>query len=349
MRILQNLLTSIKLHRLLYAIFIVIFFAFLNVLYIFFYPTLTVSSLQKQAVTVKPGMSSFEIADMLVEKGVIRNKKRFIAAIKILGVSTKLQSGDYIFSGRLNNYSVTLKLYKGRVITQSITFPEGMKARDMAGLISRKFNVDSLDFMRLVKSDSVCKSYGIRAGSLEGYLYPDTYKFRKNVTASEIVDAMVKRWKELFTDSLRARAEEINLSVHQVMTLASIIEGEVQLDRERATVSSLYHNRLRIGMRLQADPTIQYIIKNGPRRLLEKDLKIDSPYNTYIYAGLPPGPINNPGVKSIIAALYPDSTKYLYMVANGDGSHHFSKTIIDHIKAKKRFDIERKRVRRLKK
>ena len=142
------------------------------------------------------------------------------------------------------------------------------------------------------------------------------------------------------------KLNEMSFTPHQVLTLASIIEGEALLDEERPVIASLYHNRLKRGMKLQADPTIQYIIKGPPRRLLIKDLKIDSPYNTYIYKGLPPGPINNPGEASIRATIFPADTNYLYMVAVGDGSHTFSRTLSEHNKAKEAFDKVRREVAR---
>jgi UPF0755 protein len=145
-------------------------------------------------------------------------------------------------------------------------------------------------------------------------------------------------------DSLKTRAEEIGWTLNQALTLASIIEGEAMVDTEMPLISSVYHNRLDIGMPLQADPTIQYIIPDGPRRLLYRDLEIDSPYNTYKYKGLPPGPINNPGIRAIKAALYPADTDYLYFVANGDGTHSFSENYSQHRRAKRRFDEYRKKV-----
>ena len=157
---------------------------------------------------------------------------------------------------------------------------------------------------------------------------------------------MAGRFFEVFDDSLRARMEALSFDMHKVVTLASIIEGEAVLASERATISAVYHNRLERRMYLQADPTIQYIIDDGPRRLLNRDLEIDSPYNTYMYPGLPPGPVNNPGLACVRAALYPDTTDVLYMVANGDGAHVFSRTMREHLEAKAKFDRIRRRIRR---
>ena len=237
------------------------------------------------------------------------------------------------------------KLSKGEVVTEKITFPEGIRATRIASILQRRLKVDSTRFMKLATDPSFCYSLGINASTLEGYFYPDTYRFDLNPTPEKIIKRMVSRFHEIFTDSLRERAKQLGMSIHQIITLASIVEGEAALDSERTTIAALYLNRLRKKMLLQADPTIQYIIKGSPRRLLKTDLKINSPYNTYIHAGLPPGPVNNPGLASILAVLFPAHVDYLYMVANGDGSHTFSKTIRDHLKAKHRFDIIRREVK----
>jgi UPF0755 protein len=242
----------------------------------------------------------------------------------------------------LNNYAVLSKLFKGDVVTQQVTIPEGSRATKIAGILNETLGIDSVRFVSLVHDSSYCRAQDINASTLEGYLYPDTYRFHTNTSPEEAIQRMVSRFREVFHDSLIQQAAQIGMTIHQVITLASIVEGEAALDSERSIIAALYKNRLNRNMLLQADPTIQYIIKDGPRRLLNKDLQIDSPYNTYIYPGLPPGPVNSPGIASIRAVLYPDTVHYLYMVANGDGSHTFSRTIRDHLKAKARFD----RVRR---
>jgi UPF0755 protein len=178
--------------------------------------------------------------------------------------------------------------------------------------------------------------------SFEGYLYPNTYYFYYDTSPEDIIDTLVSQfWKE-FDENLISRANELGLSVHEVVTLASIIEGEAMLDNERSTISSVYHNRLKINMKLQADPTIQYIIKGPPKTLSTRDLRIKSPYNTYQNYGLPPGPINNPGIQSIKAALYPLETNYLFFVAQGDGSHAFTTNEKDHEAAKRIYKINKR-------
>ena len=191
-------------------------------------------------------------------------------------------------------------------------------------------------------------SLGIKGESLEGYLFPDTYLFFEGDSPESVIKTMVKQYQSIWTSEFNDRLASMNMSEKEILTLASIIEGEVIYNSERPIISGVYHNRLRMGMKLQADPTIQYIILDGPRRLLNKDLKIRSPYNTYLNNGLPPGPINSPGKESIRAALYPNEHDYLFFVAKGDGKHTFTTNEKDHLKAKKVFQKIRRELKRKK-
>jgi len=186
------------------------------------------------------------------------------------------------------------------------------------------------------------KDLGVNSSSFEGYLFPDTYYFYRNESSERVIRKMNSNFFSHLDDSLRKKISSSGRNLHEILTLASIIEGECMIDSERKIVSSLYHNRLKKNMKLESDPTIQYIIPDGPRRLLNIDLKNESPYNTYMYRGLPPGPINNPGIKSIIAAIYPEKTNYIYMVANGDGSHTFTRTYRSFLIAKSKFQKVRR-------
>lgn len=297
-------------------------------------------------VHIHRGRTPKQIALLLKESGIIRHKKSFLWAAKILGVSRELQAGKYHFEGSLTHYSVLKTLSKGLVITTWITFPEGLRAKRIADIVENKFGISSTRFMELVTDKAYCRRLGIDAPDLEGYLFPNTYRFHLDPTPEEIIETMVSEFSKAIDDSLKDRAKQLGFTIHQLITLASIVEGEAVLDSERTTIAALYQNRLKRRMRLQADPTIQYIIQDGPRRLLHDDLEIESPYNTYLYAGLPPGPVNNPGIASIRATLYPASVDVLYMVANGDGSHTFSRTISEHNEAKAKFDRVREGIRR---
>lgn len=311
-------------------------------LFILFIPVRTVS---KCVVEISPGMNPATIALRLKESGVISNVRTFVWGVRLMSATRRLQAGHFMFQGKLNHYRVIQALAQGKVMTFTLTFPEGVRMTRIAHILEEATQTDSKTFIALSNDPRFCEALGVESKSLEGYLFPDTYHFPSYSKPEEILGMMVRHMQKVFSDSLLDRARHLGLSMHQVLTIASIIEGEAVLDEERPAISALYHNRLKNRMLLQADPTIQYIIKGGPRRLLNKDLQIDSPYNTYLFPGLPPGPVNNPGMASILAALYPADKDYLYMVANGDGSHTFSKSIEDHLAAKRRFDRIRKKTR----
>ena len=205
---------------------------------------------------------------------------------------------------------------------------------------------DSSEVIKLAHDKDFILKNGLEVNSLEGYFFPDTYLFFKGETPSNVLSYLVKQHKIFWNKTYEIRAEQINLSKHEVVTLASIIEGEAIFNNERPKISAVYHNRLNINMKLQADPTIQYIIDEPPRRLLNKDLKIKSPYNTYLNKGLPPGPINSPGKHSLLAALFPEENDFLFFVAKGDGYHTFSTNKRDHDKAKRKFQKIRRKIKR---
>ena len=322
--------------------------AFLILFYgmILFQPWNQTILITEKDIIIERGMTPTRIANLLYQEGIISNENSFLLGVKLIGATRKLQAGIYRFEGSISNYEVLQNLIKGRVLTTSVTFPEGITAEQTAKVVQDTYGIDSADFLLLVSDTALCRMYDIEASSLEGYLFPDTYRFNLDPTPEEIIRRMVGRFHEMVDDSMLSRIAAMNFDLHEIVTLASIIEGEAVLASERRTISALYHNRLRRRMHLQADPTIQYIIEDGPRRLLNKDLKIDSPYNTYLYYGLPPGPVNNPGLASLDAALNPDTTDILYMVANGDGAHVFSRTMREHLEAKARFDRIRREVRR---
>jgi UPF0755 protein len=214
----------------------------------------------------------------------------------------------------------------------SVTIYEGLRGTQIARILKREVGIDSLKLVQQFGDTSLLRVSNHGAFSLEGFLLPDTYEFYWQVDEKEIVRDMLAEFRKFFSDSLQRQAHKMKMTIGQVLTMASIVEGETVLDRERPIIAGLYYNRLHRRMKLEADPTIQYIVPDGPRRLLYNDLKIDSPYNTYKNYGLPPGPINNPGRKSILAALYPAKHNYLYFVADGLGGHRFARTFDEHLR-----------------
>lgn len=294
-------------------------------------------------IEIPKGSSLKKISSILYKNNLISNKSLFDLSVKIIGSDRNLQAGKFSLSRRFTPSEIIGELIYSRSKDVSVTVIEGLQARQIAQLLKNRVGIDSLTFMHLVNDSIFTGEMGIYANSLEGYLFPETYNFYWGVDERTVIGRMVAEFKKRFVAKYERRAEQIGFTVHQIVTLASIIEGEAVYDEERGLISAVYHNRLKKGMRLQADPTIQYLIPDGPRRLYSEDLRIDSPYNTYRHKGLPPGPINNPGWPSILSALYPAEVNYLYFVARGDGYHIFSKTNREHINAK----IRLKKLRRL--
>lgn len=300
---------------------------------------------QESQFKIRRGWLLAQIADSLTARGIITDRQSFVTAVKLSRRAEELKAGKYLIQPRSSNLDLIKLFVSGKAARQRLTIPEGLTAAAIAGLIQKELEIDSTAFMALVEDENFTHELGIDASHLEGYLYPNTYQFYWGDTPRDVVTSLVGEFHRRMNDSLVVRAKEMGLRLHEAITLASIIEGEAMVDSERAVISAVYWNRLRKGMRLQADPTIQYLIPGPPRRILHRDLEIDSPYNTYLYSGLPPGPVNNPGIKSIVAALYPKSVGYLYFVARGDGSHIFSYTLEQHNAAKSQFDRYRARVR----
>jgi UPF0755 protein len=295
-------------------------------------------------IPIRKGLAPREIAALLKARGVIHTERGFLVSARMLGWSRRLQAGRYRFDGWVTHFSVLRSLARGRSILEKVTFPEGIRASRIAGILEKQLGTDSARVMRLVMDGNFCRRLNVESETLEGYLYPDTYLFQSSDPPETILERMVGHFQAMLPDSLREKARNRGWSVHQWVTLASLVEGEAALDSERPVIAAIYINRLKKGYPLQACPTIQYLLPDGPRRLLEKDLKIKSPYNTYLVPGLPPGPVNNPGIRSLRAVLDPAPVRYLYLVANGDGSHAFSVTLEEHNAAKRRFERIRKQV-----
>ncbi len=300
---------------------------------------------ERVEINIPKGVTLSQIGNILKEESIISNKRTFTMAVKSLGHEKNIPAGRYVLHNALNNRAIINQLVYGVPSLKSITVLEGWTIYQIANELEKELKISKKTFLRLCNDQRVIKLFNLEGNSLEGYLFPDTYTFAEGVDPYLVLTRMVNEFINNITKSMEVQAQEMNMSLLEVITLASIIEGEAIYDSERAIISAVYHNRLKRGMKLQADPTIQYIIDDGPRRLLNNDLKIESKYNTYLYRGLPPGPINSPGKESIIAALYPSVNEYLYFVARGDGYHTFSTNEKDHNKAKKKFQEVRRRVK----
>ena len=297
-------------------------------------------------VTIPKGASLKEVSATLQDYNIIRNERSFLLAVKTLGYEKDMPAGRFKLVKASTNFDIIDQLVNGIQVNKRVTILEGWTIDVIAEELQDKIGVDPDEFKNACKNELLLWKWGISEESVEGYLFPNTYLFSEEEDIQDIIGRMINQFKQRITVEFRDRMKELGMDEKEIITLASIIEGEAIYDRERPVISGVYHNRLNIGMRLQADPTIQYIIEGSPRRLLNKDLKIKSPYNTYLNEGLPPGPINNPGIESIKAALYPVETDYLYFVAKGDGYHTFSRTKEEHNIAKRKFQKIRRQLKK---
>ena len=297
-------------------------------------------------VRIPKGKTLKEITGILSEKNIVKSDRSFMLAVRSLGYEKDIQAGNLILHEPKTNFRLIHQLVNGMPELIKITVLEGWNIYKVAETLENTLGIHQNKVISLCMNKRFIRNMEIKAHTLEGFLFPETYYFVETESPRIILRKMVSEYQDHISDDMRNRITELGFSELQLITLASIIEGEAIYDEERKNISSVYHNRLNKGMRLQADPTIQYIIKDGPRRLLNKDLKIESPYNTYLNKGLPIGPINNPGLKSIIAALYPVESEYIYFVAKGDGYHTFSRTQEEHNFAKRQLDHLRKKVKR---
>jgi UPF0755 protein len=286
---------------------------------------------QEVIVTIPKGATLSQIGAALQEKGVISSKLVFKLVAMIRGEQRNIKAGDYALKTGSDAGEVLDQLISGKTIIFSFTVPEGYNIYQIADLFQQSEIMSRREFLALAKDPAFLKEVNVKATSLEGYLFPDTYFLRpaEKSDGRLIIRKMVKRFYEVYDKDVRATAEENGWSVGEVVTLASLIEKEARAS-EHALVSAVFHNRLRRKIRLQSDPTVIYGIKAMGDKITRKDLEKKHPYNTYQIDGLPPGPIACPGKASLIAAVKPAAVDYLYFVAKNDGSHQFSSSLQEH-------------------
>lgn len=286
----------------------------------------------EQFVDLPPGANSRSIGDKLVRAGVVRDALTFRVALWRSGVARQLKAGEYRFDQPLSALDVAAMIARGEVYLRAITFPEGLTIDDMGALFEAHGFGTAASFRSAASDRSLVADLDPQARDLEGYLYPETYALPRRATADALVRMMVRRFRQVFVP-LQAGAGAEGLSARQVVTLASMVEKETGRADERPLVASVYLNRLRIGMGLQCDPTVIYALRRAGRytgNLTRDNLAVESPYNTYRHAGLPPGPIAAPGRPSLEAAAHPASADYLYFVSRNDGSHIFARSLDEH-------------------
>jgi UPF0755 protein len=300
-------------------------------------------------VEIPPGSGPASMGRRLADAGVVRDATAFRLAVWMKGAGRRLQAGEYRFDTALSPGEVVDRLARGDVYLRSVTFREGLTIREMASVFEERGFGPAASFIAAAGDGALVKDIDPAARDLEGYLFPDTYALPRRATAGLLVQRMVARFEQALTPALRAAATARGLSVRELVTLGSIIEKETGQASERRTVAAVYSNRLRIGMGLQCDPTVIYALVRAGRydgNLRRDDLRFDSPYNTYRYAGLPPGPIAAPGQASLEAAADPADVPYLYFVSRNDGSHAFSTTLAEHNRNVHQYQVQYFRDRR---
>ena len=304
----------------------------------FYYPS------DDELVVVPKGSTMTDVINILNENDCSYNELFFSFSMRLTGNHRKIKTGRYNFNG-INTLGSLMRV----LTTESsekikVTLIEGWTIDEIVNKISNKLGLDNSILVSLCNDHNFIHSLGIKSFSLEGFLFPDTYMFLKSYTEEDVIRVLVNNFLKKYKKA-KKELDRTKYSMEEIVTLASIIQGEYMIPNndELPLISSVYHNRLEKKMYLQADPTIQYILPGKNRRLYNKHLQIDSPYNTYKFRGLPPGPINNPSLDAIKAAINPAKTDYLYFVADGKGRHIFTKTNKDHNKAKKQLKMNRKK------
>lgn len=289
-------------------------------------------------VRIPSGASAAVVSQRLHEAGLVDYPRLFRIYLRLTGSSRSLHAGHYRFRSDANWSQLVDKLQRGEVVRVPLTVPEGFTLRRIAPRVASFTGVPTDSVLALMRDPSLAEEWGVPGPTLEGYLFPDTYHFVEGLGPRAVLRAMVDRYRSFWGDEERRRAEEMGLTEQEAVTLASIVETEARVPDERRVIAGVFLNRLEIGMLLQADPTVQYLLEERQARLLYRhiDEVADDPYNTYTHPGLPPGPIASPGEAALRAVLDPADVPYLFFVARSDGSHVFTTNERDHINAKNR-------------
>jgi UPF0755 protein len=285
-----------------------------------------------------PDRTSFQqVAALLEREELIRSRLAFIWLARFQSADRKIQAGEFELNPSMTPAEILARLTMGQVVLHPLLIPEGLTMFQIADIFGQQGLVDRQEALRLMKDPAFIATLGIKADSLEGYLYPDTYKFPKGVKPKDVITTMVEHLRQVYGPDLAERARELKMTQHEVLTLASVIEKESGSNGEREEISAVFHNRLKKHIPLQSDPTVIYGLPNYDGNIHKKDLLSPSPYNTYRITGLPPGPIANPGIQAIRATLYPSNSPALYFVSKNDGTHQFSATLAEHNEAVEKY------------
>ncbi len=314
-------------YRIVAASFILVLAA---LVYVFFTPNKYEGKGPKEFV-IEYGETYHSVVNRLVKAKIIKHKLPMKILGALSGASANIKAGRYQLPNNLSYASLLDYFIEGKGdIACAVQIHEGMTINAIAERLDGSSITPRAAFLDFLQQDTVPGHYGVKANSMMGYLLPGQYVFFQHSKPKEVVDKLHAAFNNFWNDSLKKQLAKTGYSLHQVLTIASIVDGETHHQDEKARIAGVYINRLRIGMKLQADPTVQFARNLPWGRLSTEDLRINSPYNTYRYGGLPPGPINNPGKNGILAVLYPEHHSYLFFVADGTGHHHFSKSFAEH-------------------
>jgi UPF0755 protein len=334
-------------HKLLFALLGLFIFTLLVSTYWWVFTPLSQNGVVK-IVEIKRGMPLRRVSTLLEQEGIIRNKRLFVGMTTVFGKKGEIRAGEYELHSGMSPFQILEILVRGQVKRHLVTLVEGYTVLQIARVLEDSRIVRAEAFLEKASSPSFMSSLGLFPASepakiptLEGYLFPDTYHLIKEMPPKEVIQIMVQRFKRVFTSDLEERISQLGISRREAIILASIIEKETSLPEEKPLVSAVLHNRLRRKIPLQSDPTVIYGIRNFDGNLRKDHLLKPTAYNTYVFSGLPPTPICNPGKDSILAALYPASVPHLYFVSRNDRSHHFSSTLGEHNQAVWKYQKQR--------
>jgi UPF0755 protein len=299
------------------------------------------SSEEKVSVWIRPGQGFFQTIDQLQDAGLVKHPEKFRWLAYLRRHERKIRAGEYALSASMSPKAILDTLVRGETILRKVVIPEGATVSKIGELVERAGLLSKESFLAAATDPNLVVSLGLQGNTLEGYLFPETYHFPKGVTAERVISKMVAQFRSVFTPGWADQAQEAGFTIHEVVTLASIVEKETGKPEERPLIAAVFLNRLKRRMRLESDPTVIYGMHEFDGNITRNDLKAHTPYNTYRITGLPPGPIANPGKDSLQAVLFPPEKPFLYFVSKNDGFHHFSQTFAEHNRMVRKYQLRR--------
>jgi len=313
-----------------------------TVLFLYQYAVRPVHTSQISGVVwIKPGQSFPETVIQLQKAGFVQHPQLFRWIARYRGDDRHIRAGEYQLQTSMAPKEILDALVSGKTLLHKAVIPEGSTVNRIGEILENAGLVTQEDFLQTASEPRLLEALGLEGSTLEGYLFPETYHFPKGVTAEEIIRKMVSDFRSVFTPAWAEQAQGMGFTVHELVTLASMVEKETGTPEERPLIAGVFLNRLKRGMRLESDPTVIYGMNDFNGNLTRKDLETPTPYNTYLIRGLPPGPIANPGRASMEAVLYPSEEPYLYFVSKNDGTHHFSRTFSEHNQMVRKYQLRR--------